>query len=121
MADIIRIAKAIERYILLLDEGRKALSKAACESAQADAEYDKQMALTIVKLKNGVSIQYEGQEVLNPPATVLERIARGICWEYKLAMEKKQAGYKAVITKLNVIQSQLNALQSLYRHLDESP
>ena len=93
-------------------EKRRTESKASKET-----EYEKALAITLIKLKNGVKFRFEDQDVINPPTTIVEKIAKGICWNEKLAMEESDMSYKSAITNLNAVQSELNALQSLHKYL----
>jgi hypothetical protein len=44
-------------------------------------------------------------------------VARGDVSEYKYKMELAETGYKSLIVKINAIQAEMNAYQSIYRHL----
>lgn len=117
--ELIKVAKLIEDKIKLLEAGRKELKDRAQRKAETIAEYDKQIALTIIKLKNGIEVELEGEKVQNPLASITEKIARGVCFKEKLEMEKSEAFYKNAIVGLSCIQAEMNGLQSINRHLDE--
>lgn len=118
MTDLVDIGNQILEKINTLEKAKGELIKRGNEKAMAIAEYDKQMAITIVSLKNGVQMILHGQNIENPPATIIDKIARGICYAERLAMEEADSSYKALITGINVTQAQLNGLQSLNKHLD---
>jgi len=106
--EIIEIAKKIEEKIKLLEKGRQTLAIKAKEKAEAIAEYDKKMAKTIIQMKN------EGM-----PITLIERIAKGICWKEKLAKELAEAEYKNATVKMEAIMAELNGYQSINRYLEK--
>lgn len=86
--------------------------------AKTIANYDKKIAATIIRLRNGVEMQLEGMQILNPPTTVLDKIARGICWKERLEMEEADALYKSLITNIETTKAELNGLQSINKHLE---
>ena len=106
--EIIEIAKKIEEKIKLLEKGRQTLAIKAKEKAEAIAEYDKKMAKTIIQMKN------EGM-----PITLIERIAKGICWKEKLAKELAEAEYKNATVKMEAVMAELNGYQSINRYLEK--
>ena len=121
MTDLIKISDQIRKKIQELESGRGLLKEAAHLKAQSSAEYDRELAKTIIRLKNGDVLNLDGMEVLNPPATVTEKIARGICWQLALEKDKQEALYKNAIKNLDCIQSELNGFQSINRFLADTP
>lgn len=106
--DIISIAQEIQFKIKQLEKGRGELYQRAHEKAQAVAEYERDLAVEILKLKAS-----------DVPTTIVEKIARGNIWEKRLAMEESEAILKAAYVKMNSLETELSALQSLFRHLKE--
>ena len=117
---VIEVAKRIEQKIALLEKARGTLEGLANDKALTAAMYDKELAVTLIKLKNGVAFTLDGASIKDPPATLCEKIARGICWESKLQADQAEANYKLAITKLETVQSELNGYQSIFRFLDVS-
>ena len=117
--EIIDIANEIDKKIGDLEVLRKKLKTYAEDRAIKSGEYDKEIALTLIALKNGQEFELEGEKICNPPATTTEKIARGICWKDAIEKETSDGFYKALLTNINVLQAQLNGLQSIYRHLSE--
>ena len=110
--------KAVMRLGVDSNQFKPPKSKAEAK-AKAKGEYEKQLAITIIKLKNGLITEFEGQEIpLNMPGNLIEKIAKGICWKESIAMDEAEAKYKALITDIDAIKSQLNGWQSINRHLD---
>jgi hypothetical protein len=88
------------------------------EKAISKANYDKILALTILRLKNGDITDFEGQQIGTLAISVMESIAKGYCWQERLEMEKSEALYKSALTYVDVTTTQLQGYQSVYRHLD---
>jgi len=116
--EVAKVAKQIEDKIKLLEDGRIKLQGAANDKATFSAMYDLAIAKTLIMLENGKSFELEGQAVKNPPKSIMEKIAKGICWEEKLKSDQADTTYKAVISKMNAIQAELNGYQSIYKHLE---
>lgn len=120
--DVKKVADLIEEKIKLLVKGRFQLEERAKYKAEALSNYDRKLAIVIIKLRNGEPISIDQKEdtiVKNPPATLIEKIARGVCWEEKLAMELADAEYKLTIEKLKAVESELNGYQSINRYLEK--
>ena len=117
--DMISVSQSIENKILELERLRSKLKTYAQEKAKSYAEYEKKLAITIIRLKNGEIVDIEGNTVENPPATISEKIARGYCWQEALNRDKAEAEYKALITTVQAIQAEMNGYQSIFRHLEE--
>jgi len=117
MMEIIEIAEEIERHIKLLEVGRKDLQRRSDKRADAIGAYEKQIGITMMKLKNGISFILEDVEIINPPTTTTEKIARAICFKEKIDMEKADTEYKLAVKGLDCIQAELNGYQSINRHL----
>ena len=122
--DLIIITNEIKTKIALLEKMRSVVKERGDNKADAIALYDRTLAINIIKLKNmqkGETIDFEGIEIKAPlPTTIIEKIAKGLSYNEKLNMEKADAEYKSAITNINTVQAELNALQSIYRHLDSA-
>jgi hypothetical protein len=102
-----------------IDKIRSEIIKRGIDKAKAIEEYEKKLAVTIIKLKNGIEMELEGQKIINPPVTLTKDIAKGYCYAEKLNMETADAMYKSVCVNLEAVTAQLSARQSIYRHLDK--
>jgi hypothetical protein len=123
--EIIDIANKIIEKIKLLELMRKEIKERAVNKARLNAEYDKQMALVIIQLKNGKIFkifELDGEHIdgVKLPANLLEKIAKGLCWEARLKADEAEALYKSVISNIDSVQAELNGMQSINRHLDRS-
>lgn len=117
--DVITVAKEIENRIQMLSLGRTKLVALSEEKAKKSADYEKAIAKTIMKLKNGESISLDGETIQNPPASVLDKLSKGICWEEGMAKDMAEGAYKAAIVIMSTIESELNGWQSINRYLKE--
>jgi hypothetical protein len=117
--EILDVANEIERRIKALSAGRKQLQPRAERKANAIAEYEKAIAKTLIQLKNGVRFSLDDQPVIDPPVSNMEKIARGICYKEKLALDLAESEYKNAVVGLGTIQAELNGYQSIFRYLDE--
>lgn len=118
MKDLIQISGVIQAKIKQLDSALKELSIRAEKKSEAIAAYEKQIALTLIQLKNGIGFTLDGQSVISPSVSTSEKIAKGICWAEKLEMEKTETAYKNLIIGIQCIQAQLNGLQSLLKYTE---
>lgn len=116
--EILQIAQAIQDKIDQLGVGLKKIDEAATKKATTLALCDKHLAVTILTLRNGKELELNGEKVKDPAISLIDKIAKGICYEYLLEAELADNMYKAITTKLNVIMAQLNGYQSIFRHLE---
>lgn len=118
--EIVRVATEIENRIKVLSSMRESLRELSINKANAIARYEKELAKTIIKLRHGRAIEVDGEVVKDPPATLIEKIARGACDKELLDKDMAEAAYKNAISSLSTIQSELNGYQSIYRYLEET-
>ena len=118
--DIISVSKKIQEKIKTLELGREILRERATEKANAIGEYEKQIAKTLIGLKNGKEYEIEGEKIQNPPASYAEKIARGLCYQEKITAELGEMGYKNAIVGMQAIQTEANAYQSIFRYLEHT-
>jgi hypothetical protein len=117
--EAIQVAKEIEGKINELELLKKELPAAIYHQGKTAADYDKQLALTIVRLRNGTEMQFEGYTVKDPPVSIMERIAKGICWQEALTMDTAEGKLKAIDSAIKTTMAQLNGFQSINRYLAE--
>ena len=119
--DLITVSNEIKKKIDELDKMRALIRDRGEAKAQSIAEYEKAIAKTIIQLRHGVEFDIDGISTgTGIPATLIEKTARGICWQERLEQERCEALYKSVIINIDVAQAQLNAYQSLNRYLDKA-
>lgn len=116
--EIIEVQKEINARIKRLEELTADLDNVATCKAAAMAQYDKALAITMLKLTFGRDIELDGVQIDSKiPATLIPKIAAGIVESEKLDLEQASAMYKALITKIETLSATLNAKQSIFRHL----
>jgi hypothetical protein len=118
--DVIKVASQIESKIRLLEKGRSELEPLAQKRAETLSEYDKQMAIAVLQLRNGKVVEIGGEMIKDPPVSIIERLAKGMCAEYAMEAELADAKYKLSVKKLDAVQAELNGWQSINRYLDAS-
>jgi len=115
--ELIQVAKSIELKIEELDKLRDQLADIAQDRARATAAYDKEIAKTLIRLRNGDSFEIEAYKVEAPPVSIMDKVAKGLCWEGKLKMDMSETMYKNLLVKIEIVKAQLNAFQSIQRNL----
>ncbi len=115
MSDIFETQRAIESKIKTLEACRQQLQARAESKSKAIAEYDKSLAVTMLKIKNGILMEIEGLKIENPQATLIEKLAKGVIWKERLEAEKTESLYKALVSTISCVQAELNGLQSISR------
>ncbi len=118
--NILDIAHKIEDKIKLLENMRCSIKDRATRKALSISEYDRKMATTIIQLKNGIEMELDGHKIQNPVNTIIDKIARGICYKEKLEMEEADGMYKSIISNIDSVQAEMNGLQSVNRYLDKT-
>ena len=116
--ELIDVANKIEEKIMLLESGRKLLQPRAESRANTIGAYEKKLGIVIMQLKNGIKFNLDGVDIENPQTTIVEKVARSICFQEKIDMELAEAEYKNAVKGLDCIMAELNGHQSINRHLD---
>lgn len=119
MMEVIEVAKKIEHSIRLIGICRRVFKSRAKRKAETISNYDKTIAITLIKLRENVEMALEGYKIKNLPISIMEKIAKGLCYQERLEMEKAIANYANAISAMRSIEAELNGWQSIYRHLDE--
>lgn len=114
-----KIHKKIDEIGVLADN----IEDAADNKALKLSNYERVLAITIVKLRNGLitSIQdVDGKliDIKSLPANLVEKVARGIVYVELLEKEAADAGYKGLLAQIDALKSQLNGLQSVNRRME---
>lgn len=117
--DVLTVAKKINFKITQLEELKAALESTSAQKATCEAAYDKILAQTIIGLKNGQKFTLDGQEVLSPPISIIEKVAKGLCWKAKIDMDMADTSYRNTLKIIDITQGQMNGLQSINRYLSE--
>lgn len=118
--DALTNADKIQQMIDKIEEQISFIPDATFEKANSLAAYDRQIAITILKIKNGLMTkwEYEPGKFLpldNIAATNVPIIAKGICSIEALQKESGEAGYKGLITTIDALKAILNGYQSMFK------
>lgn len=119
--DIVTLAHQIDEVSREIQRLSSLLDTLGQEAARAEAEYDKAVAIALVKLKNGVEMNVFGLKVQGPPAATAEKIAKGICYEQRLQATLADNGLKACQMKLRAAMAVLSGRQSKNKYLEIEP
>lgn len=117
--DIISISNEITKKIQEIDTIRKEIRQRGEDKASTLVSYEMAVAKTLMGLNNGREYTLGGDTIKDPPKSIMDKLAKGICYDEKLRSETADIMYKSLTTNLEAVLSQLNALQSLFRHLDK--
>ena len=117
--DLITIRNKIEENLKLLRATSRELKIRSQDKANAKGEYEKQLAIAMLRLRQGEpefieSISAEWQSVSG-----LERIAKGLCYKESIALDLAESAYKNAVIGIQTVQVEINALQSILRYLEE--
>ena len=113
------VAQKLQECIEEIEKIRKALRPLARKKAEAEAMYAKQLAITIVGLKNGKKFMIDDVEIEYTNISSIEKVAKGICSECQLLADVAAHTYKAGVHNLNATRDILSAWQSINKHLSE--
>ena len=115
-----KITTEILERIRLLKTARQELQPRAQAKADTVSGYYRKRAVTIMALRNGKKFELDGEEIQDPPVSIIESVARGICWEEKHARDLAESMYKNAVTGIDSLKLETNALQSILRIQDEA-
>jgi len=116
--DLLQVKDYIQQLIGEIGKCRREIENKGKARAQAISNYDKEMAIAMATLRNDKNFLLYGKQYPQPPVTLMEKLAKGICSQHRYDMEVAESGYRACISNLNALMAQLNAYQSLYKHLE---
>ncbi len=102
---ILEVANKIQICMKNVVESVELLDELADKKALSISEYDKQLAIKILELKE------------NNPVTIVEKLAKGQCSDYRYTMDYAEARYKLTISKIESYKAILNGWQSINKYL----
>jgi len=117
MDDVKTNADKIKQLIGQIEDLVNELEDSAIEKANGKANYSKAIGLTLLKLKNGVTTSFEGQDIKGITAGERLKIAEAICYKEEFDKDASENLYKALITKIDARKAQLNGYQSINKVL----
>ena len=118
--DALTSAAKIQAAIDKIEQNIAMIPEAAFEKANSLAAYDRAIAITILKIKNGVMKSWEFEpgntlQLENLSVTLIPTVAKGICAIEALQKEQGEAGYKGLIVTIDAFRSILNGFQSILK------
>jgi len=114
--ELMAVSRKIEDKIALLEQGRESLKDKVTVLVNASANYDKQLAITLLKLENKAIPEWEGQDCSKLAKSNMKKIAEGMCWKYKLDADTADKQYRLTLTRLECIKQELNGFQSINKY-----
>lgn len=118
--EVIKVSKTIENLIREIGKSRREIEAKGRARAKAIMEYEKAVAICMATLRNDKVYMLAGKQYPQPPVSIIEKLAKGICAQQRYDLEVAEAGYKACISNLQALMAQLNGYQSIYKHLDST-
>ena len=111
------IEEHIEEKIAESEKIRGLIRQRIEDSAKAVSEYDKQISITMIRLGAGDILQIEDGEKVYATGKVIasniDKLARGYCWKYRLAMETSEGLLKSALKNLESVCAEMTAWQSI--------
>lgn len=117
MEDALTYARKIIQLSDMIEELVSHLEDFATEKARAKADYAREVGITILKLKNGLITEFEGNEIKNLTAGERQTIAEAICYREVFDKDNTDNQYKALTTKIDARKAQMNGYQSINKVL----
>lgn len=113
-----KVKDCIEKLIIEIGKCRREIEAKSRAKASAIKNYDKNLAIALATLGHTDNYELSGKTYKQPPVTIREKIAKGICADFLEEREIADSAYKACISNLEALKAQLNGYQSIYRHAD---
>ncbi len=110
------ISQKIQDNIKILSQARNSLLTRAKDKAEALGAYEKKLAQTMLRLRNGQSVVFNDEEIRYESATGLEKIAKGVCYKESIALDIAESNLRNAHVSMRATEAMINALQSLLRY-----
>lgn len=117
--EVYEIAKEIDGLCQQLSDSQDVIEELNNIYVTEEVNYERELAKTLMGLKNGKEYEVDGEVIKNPPASTTLQIAKGICADLKLKMDLSKSKYRANEKKIDILKTRLSGLQSIYKNLDE--
>jgi len=108
----------IEEIVIAIGKERAKLAGLGDEKARAEAAYKRELAKYAMRLLSGETVPLDDKDVACKTQTNLKMFAEALAWEEMFDKLKAENAYKSCIVNLECLRANLNANQSIYRHLD---
>ena len=113
MSDVIETQRKIQHMIDLINEERPKLSDMAHTKAVTAAEYDKSIAVCIMSMNAGKPMTLNGESISGPAKSIMDKLAKGICWKERMDADIADAAYRSHVIKLECCKTSISILKSL--------
>ena len=113
------IVKLMDKKMAELADLQKELITRIDQRASAIGEHSKNLAKRMMELQQGKTFMLDGIKVECTTATNLKKYAEGLCYQERINMELADMSYWAVKSNIEVLQTQISALQSQYKVQNE--
>lgn len=117
--EALQVAQMIQGKIQELEQERPKLLDQAQAKAQAISNYDRAVAIAVLKIKNGTITHLDGEAIGKVAANLIPYIAKGLCFKECFDKEAEENGYRAILSNIEAIKAEMNGLQSISRNLSE--
>lgn len=117
MDDVVSVKDKILGKEKLLCDNRREIDNTTSDIPTALNTYERELAKTLIKLRNGEEFLLDGIKVKNPPVSILKDIAKGICSNERLQLGVAESKQKALLSASKSLQAELNSLQSINKNL----
>lgn len=111
------IEEHIEEKIAESEKIRALIRQRIEDSAMATSAYDRAIAVTMIRLGAGEVLQIEDGDKTYATGKVIasnmDKLARGICWSERLAMETAEGLLKSALKNLESVGNEMTAWQSI--------
>jgi len=108
----------IEEIVIAIGKERQKLAGLGDEKARTEAEYKKEVAKYAARLLSGETIPLDDKDLTCTTQTNLKMFAEALAWKEMYERLKAENAYKSCVVNLECLRANLNANQSIYRHLD---
>jgi len=115
--DVLGTTERIDEKIHQLEQARSMIRKAAQRKADAIGAYRKEVAKTIMRLRQGETFTIDGVEFSETSASNVAKVAEGICYLEKIEEDLADSLYKNVVKGMDALKAELNGLQTKLRYI----
>jgi len=102
-----------------LNQSKQCLEEYSLDRDEKNTDYERKLAITIINLRNGKEYELDGEIIKDIPVSVMEKIAKGICWKEKLEADLSESKYQNLNKQITISIAQLSAWQTIFKTLGE--
>ena len=117
--EVIKIADKINRIGAEIRARLKGLKAAIDKAAQAEAEYDKAIAITMAMLEAGTEYKLDDKVIKDIGTSNREKLAKGLCWAQRCTFLQAQNTYKGLLVQIRALEQMQSGQQSIFSKLEQ--